>query len=431
MDNRAREPRRSVAYSRPSVIGLPSRGAPQAHAQSRQSTLRQPPGASAPVSSARSLAEELEKVEQSITLTLQEIDQNFSTSHRIITSSILPTVEQYALQSQAVWQSSKFWKEFFESSANVSLAGYEELNTELEETTEAEASRATEYSNTMDYDYQHNDVQTPREKQHVDQSYVDATEDSSFAVYTGQQDSRAIRPGPRSALDFDEEDLEDERNITVTAQFIKTLQLDDQSTPRVVLGDRSDVINGNQMQWADMASPFDDMRTELKSQPVGTFDTSNSMSLPNISTTYDKNDVSSPPLPHGIGEPRTPGRQHGYRRPDNSTIDEVSNSLVVTPESSPFSPFAGTSRPRSNGGQHSVLLHRVLNKQWGIQATPKAPSPSRRPQLPHGSSKLAMGTTTPKNVPSNYMAQFSSSPLDSPPVTHQINSTIFSSPERD
>ncbi|OJD25084.1 hypothetical protein ACJ73_03552 [Blastomyces percursus] len=72
------------------------------------------------------LTEELERLEQSITLTLQEIDHNFSRAHRIVTTSILPTVQQYAEQSREVWEASKFWKQFFESSANVSLSGYEQ-----------------------------------------------------------------------------------------------------------------------------------------------------------------------------------------------------------------------------------------------------------------------------------------------------------------
>jgi DASH complex subunit ASK1 len=76
-----------------------------------------------------SLTEELEKLEQSITLTLQgegaiknaqilgfrsflttltlEIDHNFSRTHRIVTTSILPIVEQYAEHSKAVWEGSK------------------------------------------------------------------------------------------------------------------------------------------------------------------------------------------------------------------------------------------------------------------------------------------------------------------------------------
>lgn len=72
-----------------------------------------------------SLTEELEKLEQSITLTLQgisrsfpslfrsnhylEIDHNFSRAHRIVTTSILPIVEQYAEHSNAVWEGSKVW----------------------------------------------------------------------------------------------------------------------------------------------------------------------------------------------------------------------------------------------------------------------------------------------------------------------------------
>lgn len=56
-----------------------------------------------------------------------EIDHNFSRAHRIVTTSILPIVEQYAKHSEAVWEGSKFWKQFFEASANVSLSGYEEL----------------------------------------------------------------------------------------------------------------------------------------------------------------------------------------------------------------------------------------------------------------------------------------------------------------
>ncbi|EPQ63807.1 Bgt-5181 [Blumeria graminis f. sp. tritici] len=67
-----------------------------------------------------SLTEELDKLEQSITLTLQEIDQNFSRAHQVVTSSILPIVEKYSEHSSA------FWKQFFEASANVSLSGIEE-----------------------------------------------------------------------------------------------------------------------------------------------------------------------------------------------------------------------------------------------------------------------------------------------------------------
>lgn len=53
------------------------------------------------------MTQELERLEQSITLTLQEIDHNFSKAHRIVTTSILPLVEQYGENSKAVWEASK------------------------------------------------------------------------------------------------------------------------------------------------------------------------------------------------------------------------------------------------------------------------------------------------------------------------------------
>ena len=53
------------------------------------------------------LTEELEKLEQTITLTLMEIDKNFSAAHRIVTGSILPIVEQYGKHSSEVWEGSK------------------------------------------------------------------------------------------------------------------------------------------------------------------------------------------------------------------------------------------------------------------------------------------------------------------------------------
>ncbi|KAF2207745.1 hypothetical protein CERZMDRAFT_114940 [Cercospora zeae-maydis SCOH1-5] len=89
------------------------------------------------------LTEELEKLEQQITLTLQEIDSNFSKAHRIVTSSILPIVEDYAKHSNDVWEGSKFWKQFFEASANVSLSGYEENANEDNTQTDATQSFQT------------------------------------------------------------------------------------------------------------------------------------------------------------------------------------------------------------------------------------------------------------------------------------------------
>jgi len=79
------------------------------------------PSSAKPPGPNKSLTAELERLEQSITLTLQEIDHNFSKCHRIIVGSILPEVERYACSSKDVWKRSVFWKQFFETSANVTV----------------------------------------------------------------------------------------------------------------------------------------------------------------------------------------------------------------------------------------------------------------------------------------------------------------------
>ncbi|KAJ8128153.1 hypothetical protein O1611_g5485 [Lasiodiplodia mahajangana] len=125
------------------------------------------------------LTEELERLEQSITLTLQEIDHNFSKAHRIVTTSILPLVEQYGEHSK------NFWKQFFEASANVSLSGYEELAGEGDETAAVEE---TITDTTSDYDMTRDDsTAETSEYQDPRQRTNDTIEDSLLedATVTG------------------------------------------------------------------------------------------------------------------------------------------------------------------------------------------------------------------------------------------------------
>lgn len=69
---------------------------------------------------------ELERLEQEITLTLQNIDKSFAKSHKIINDRLIPIVKKYHTSSKKIWQGVSFWKNFLETSANVELRGYEE-----------------------------------------------------------------------------------------------------------------------------------------------------------------------------------------------------------------------------------------------------------------------------------------------------------------
>ncbi|KAG0015353.1 DASH complex subunit ask1 [Entomortierella chlamydospora] len=71
-------------------------------------------------SSLRSTADvldEIERLEQSITRTLQEIDQSFSDCQIIVSSKILPQIDRYAETSQGVWEHARLWLNFFEAAS--------------------------------------------------------------------------------------------------------------------------------------------------------------------------------------------------------------------------------------------------------------------------------------------------------------------------
>lgn len=68
---------------------------------------------------------ELEKLEQEITLTLQEIDKNLSKANTVISEKMFPILAKYAQLSQKVWSNVNFWKYFLEQAADVELTSYE------------------------------------------------------------------------------------------------------------------------------------------------------------------------------------------------------------------------------------------------------------------------------------------------------------------
>lgn len=137
-----------------------------------------------------SQTEELERLEQSITLALQEIDHNFSRAHRIVTSSILPIVEQYAHHSREVWEGSKFWKQFFEASANVSLSGYEEqpsINEELDQTVTDHTAESTQSNLETSHSYETPSIQ------HVSRDSIQDISLSNLTVSPAQSTPRPLK----------------------------------------------------------------------------------------------------------------------------------------------------------------------------------------------------------------------------------------------
>ncbi|KAH0555894.1 hypothetical protein GP486_006159, partial [Trichoglossum hirsutum] len=306
-----------------------------------------PQGLQGPQARSLSLTEELEKLEQSITLTLQEIDHNFSRAHRIVTTSILPIVEQYAEHSRAVWEGSKFWKQFFESSANVALSSYAELAADAgdgTQETEEDTTHATT-TTTAEHDEDGEDDDIYGDRSHASGERHEETDPTYTATTEGD-----------SLLD----------SLSLSGSH---------STPRSSAPAKHTATQQT-MTYADYPSPYEALKRDLNLSPS-----------------------SLPPQP----APSTPPRssQRDRRLPDMSM------------RSSPFSPQppGTTSKPSASGASPhtNILLHRVLDKNYRLQATPlkQLPRHNKKPTLP-----------------------LDSSPLDSSPEAPQLHSEIFSSPLR-
>jgi len=267
------------------------------------------------------LTEELEKLEQSITLTLQEIDSNFSRAHRIVTTSILPLVEQYGEHSRSVWEASKFWKQFFEASANVSLSGYEEQQPANDD--DENTMTAGEEDSTALRDDATGENLTPRPRSHGN--------DTTVTDAGGQDESSDFQHRQP-----DESVLSDDGG-TLTG-----------STPRPPATKTMSV----RPQFAGLGSPYDLLKREMKKEggPAG---------------------ASSPSRGVAGGEDEDDDtellfQQHTARLPDMS----------MTPRSS----IPGASGPRADdsaflfsGQKHKPqdpLMHRVLDKNYRLMATP-------------------------------------------------------------
>ncbi|EXJ69506.1 uncharacterized protein A1O5_07542 [Cladophialophora psammophila CBS 110553] len=296
---------------------------------------------------ALTLTEELEKLEQSITLTLQEIDHNFSRAHRIVTSSILPIVEQYAAHSKEVWEGSRFWKQFFESSANVSLSGYEEQQSQL---------------------------------QNADTTI---TEDTNTTTHTTLETSESYETPSAQHISTDSIQDLDLSNMTISPSK--------SSTPRPNITQK--LQTQNNATFADYPSPYETLRQEVHN------------------TVVDTTSVTQSAMP------QTPGG-----RP----VFPMDNIAVGTPQSSPFLPPPPTSisRPSTARKRTDPLLHRMLDRNYRVQATPLtsqryAHLPSRA-RAPPSTAKCARSATLNDST-------LSSSPEAPPPELHP---EIFSSPER-
>ncbi|KAK5001321.1 DASH complex subunit ask1, partial [Cryomyces antarcticus] len=292
------------------------------------------------------LTEELEKLEQSITLTLQGsallppqsdtyADPAAFQRSTTISAKRIASLQPVSCQSSSSMLSTRrasgtgqrlqFWKQFFEASANVALSGYEEAALEDDvthdttETTHQDDAYGTPSTRADDT------VTAAGAEQYEGEQNTSLLDSPSHAgTYRGtpHMPSTAKRPNQPKAS-------------TATATF------------------------------ADYPSPYETFRRELDGNAP------NSTAQP--STTM----------------PTTPGKR-AQQLPDTS----------MTPTSSPFAPPSAYMPSTQRRTNPDPLLHRVLDKNYRVQATPhtqrrhhrSATQPAAR-----GTPQTATATATARN----------------------------------
>ncbi|KAK0643493.1 DASH complex subunit Ask1-domain-containing protein [Cercophora newfieldiana] len=323
------------------------------------------PGSTAPRN--LTLTEELEKLEQSITLTLQEIDSNFSRAHRIVTTSILPLVEQYGEHSRSVWEASTFWKQFFEASANVSLSGYEELANVEDSTALTGEETTVQDETTVEY--------TPRARAASggDATSVGAEDESSVF----QQDTTTHHRHEVSVLSDGDGDLS---GSTPRPPTTKTLSM--------------------RPQFAGLDSPYEALKKRELSKAAET-------------AGDDDDDEEDTELLF---------QQHTARLPDMSMTPQGGRAGYDDDDTQ-----FGTAQNKNK----DPLLHRMLDKNYRIMATPHKGATGVSPIKWKVAEKPALDAGKGKEKEKEKVPIWQDSPMSSPEMAvPQLRSAAFMSPVR-
>ncbi|EAU92376.1 hypothetical protein CC1G_00595 [Coprinopsis cinerea okayama7 len=76
-----------------------------------------------------SVTDQIEQIEQLITIKLQNIDENFANIHNVLANRILPSIKRYSVGTEPVREAAKFWTSFYEQAAQIRIPTFEDHST--------------------------------------------------------------------------------------------------------------------------------------------------------------------------------------------------------------------------------------------------------------------------------------------------------------
>ncbi|RPD62576.1 hypothetical protein L226DRAFT_568682 [Lentinus tigrinus ALCF2SS1-7] len=111
--------------------------------------------------------DQIEQIEQLITIKLQNIDANFSKIQHVMANRILPAVKRYAVGTQPVREAARFWTTFYEQAAQIRIPTYDDYDASHEqedgtEITHTESEATPAESSSRHSDSESEGVRTPQ-----------------------------------------------------------------------------------------------------------------------------------------------------------------------------------------------------------------------------------------------------------------------------
>ncbi|EIW87246.1 hypothetical protein CONPUDRAFT_161830 [Coniophora puteana RWD-64-598 SS2] len=91
-----------------------------------------------------SVNDQLDQIDQLITIKLQNIDANFSRIQHLMSTRLLPAIKRYAVNTEPVREAANFWTTFYEQAAQVRVPRYDEEYSSQEQVSESTAEPASE-----------------------------------------------------------------------------------------------------------------------------------------------------------------------------------------------------------------------------------------------------------------------------------------------
>ncbi|KAF8640537.1 hypothetical protein AX17_000199 [Amanita inopinata Kibby_2008] len=85
---------------------------------------------------AAAVHDQIEQIEQLITIKLQNIDENFSKIHHLLANKLLPAVKRYAVGTEPVRDAAMFWTSFYEQAAQIRIPTFDDYMSVNENTSE-------------------------------------------------------------------------------------------------------------------------------------------------------------------------------------------------------------------------------------------------------------------------------------------------------